>query len=102
MFICLITLKLTWYFRTVMLSDGLPVHPGVGHVVDQLEHDGQGGRDQEQGGRGSQSSGEAQEPDCSPEPSRQVQNKVLPWQTSITNDTSDSSTNSIRYWVVGQ
>ena len=61
-----------------MLNHGLPVHPGVGHVVHQLEHDGQGGRGQEQGRGGSEGRGEAQEPHGSPEPSGQVQHKILP------------------------
>ena len=56
---------------------GVPVSPGVGHVVDQLEDEGEGRCQQEEGSRGRESRSEAQEPDCTSEPCGQLDNEIL-------------------------
>ena len=60
-----------------VLCHGVPVSPGVGHVVEQLEDPGQDGRQEKERGGGGESRGEAEKPDGASEPGGQLQEEVL-------------------------
>ena len=60
-----------------VLRHGVPVRPGVGHVVDELEDGGQDGRQEEERGRGREGRGEAEEPDGPSEPGGEFYDEVL-------------------------
>ena len=63
--------------RQAVPRHGVPVVPGVGHVVDELEDYGEGSCREKKWGGGGESCSEAQEPDRSPEPDGQLYDEVL-------------------------
>ena len=64
-------------FCQPVLCHRVPVVPGVGHVVQELEDPGQDGCQDEEWGGGGEGGGEAEEPDGASEPGGQLYDEVL-------------------------